>query len=335
MVLKSVLLALCLILWAPLASVAQSPDIGSGLSIVPAITEKVVSAGQLTLLPITVTNITDRAQAVNVSFASFAPLDPVIDDKTRSRFDASSWLATDTPKMLLGPRESKNLEIRITPPGDAGAGGHYATAVFRVLAEGELPDSSSTAVRPEIKALLLLTVPGDINELAEAEYIYPAWFSQNRQRTVALELLNRGNVHLLPTAKVQIKNLSGQVVKELSLPAKLVVPGTATRLDSLWAGAGPGIYRLNYSVTYGSPQRQLSYLSPPVLVLPAIWLQILVLAAVAIIIRGVLPPIMRRLMPKKRRFASDITGEPNIHIAREGLEVAERQSKLKDHSRRR
>lgn len=335
MIVKSALLALSLMLLTPLSSSAQSPDIGSGLSIVPAITEKVVSAGQLTLLPITVTNITDRAQAVTVSFASFAPVDPVIDDKARSRFYASSWLAADPPQILLGPRESKSLEIRITPPADAGAGGHYATAVFRVLAEGELPDSSSTAVRPEIKALLLLTVPGDINELAEAEYIYPAWFNQNRQRTVAVELMNRGNVHLLPTAEVQIKDLSGQLVQELSLPAKLVIPGTAVWLDSPWTDARPGIYRAHYSVTYGSPKRQLSYVSPPILILPAIWLQILVIAVVAVTARLVLPPIMRRLMPRKRRFASDITGEPNIHIAREGLEAAERQSKLKDRSRRR
>lgn len=312
---------------------AQTPKIG--LSIVPAINERVVAAGQLAVTTIRVTNLAKEPQAVTLEFRPLAPIDPVIDGQARVRYDASSWLSAEFTEFLLAPEESQEIDIRIEPPSDAGPGGHYASLVFKAINDPE-PESevSSTHITPEVISLLMLTVPGNIFELIEAEFHSPSWFSQGRHRNFTIDLTNLGNVHILPTVNLSLRTTGGDEAAQFTLPPKLSIPGTATTLRQAWSDPPPGIYKARYQITYGSPQKAVTAESGWFVVLPALWIQLVVLGGLALGLRAGLPPLFRRFMKKRTKFSTDITGEPNITIERQKIEDVERMGRLKDKSRR-
>lgn len=308
----------------------------SGLSINPAITEKVVAAGQLSVAPVSITNIATKHSLVRVEFRSLAPIDEVIDDTARQRYDATSWLETLTPEFILAPGETQIIDIRINPPHDAGAGGHYANVVFRVLSTSQSAHSQTTAhVSPELKAVFFLTVPGDIQELAVADFRSPNWHGWGGSPAFSADISNIGTIHLLPTVRVTLKTLAGQDIAQLNLPPKLLIPGTRSSLSANWSTPIPGVYRADYMVSYGSPIQQIAHRSGLFIIWPAAWIQVVGGLIGLTAARLVLPPIMRRLTRRRIRFAKDLTGEPQLQINRENLERLSSSKQVKDTSRRR
>ena len=253
------------------AAVLSQQDEPLGLSVVPALSDYVVAPGQLSLKEINVTNITDIDLPIRIGFRSITPVDAVVDNVDRDRFDASAWLSVDGDSLILKPGQTKTVEVRIQPPSDAGAGGHYATVVFRVL-NGFNANNSLTASSPEISSLLFLTVPGNIEEAANLSYSSPGLVQFNKTRHFSINFTNVGNVHILPTATISVEKIGGGEVAQLSAQPKLVIPGTTSVLDTSWIPDDPGIYRAKYKVTYGTASRTEAHTSQWFIVLPSLWI---------------------------------------------------------------
>jgi hypothetical protein len=295
----------------------------------------VVVAGQLTLVPITITNQSQSPRAIEISFRPLAPIDQVIDESARARYDATSWLSVDNTDLLLATGESQIVPIRVKPPSDAGPGGHYANVVFRVLNDPLAgSDVNNAAINPELTSILFLTVPGDISEIAEADFSHPSLIAQSSPRNFGVELANIGTVHLLPTIYVSLVQLSGHEIERLTTPPKLSLPGTRVNLSADWADPPPGIYRAKYSVSYGSPLKRIDYVSGVFIVLPALWIQLVLIGTLLVGLRFIVPAIFRRLPTRRLQLAKDLTGEPNIRISREKIENTDQLSNLKDVSKK-
>lgn len=320
-----------------MVTAAQAQDSNRiGLTINPALSERVVTAGQLTLTTIDVTNISQQPQAVSVSFRPIAPIDPVTDESARSRYDATSWLSVDSRQFLLAPGESRPISLRINPPDDAGPGGHYANVVFRVLNDQNTSDSQSSArISPELSTVLFMTVPGNITESAQVDFTSPPTWNWSKNQEFNAAINNTGNIHLLPSGSVSISQLNGHEVEHLDFPAKLIIPGTSSSLVSEWTNPGPGLYRANFQIGYGSPLQFVNNTSHIIVILPAIWIQTIFLLMVLALIRWGGPPLLRRFKRRRVQFGYDLSGEPHLMMSREQVEQAANNTKLKDVSRKR
>ncbi|HEX9679330.1 MAG TPA: hypothetical protein VGA08_01805, partial [Candidatus Saccharimonadales bacterium] len=305
-----------------------------GLSVVPAISDTVVAGGQLTVKDITITNIADIALPVTVDFRALAPVDPISDEALRRRYDASAWITADQTELVLAPGESQTIQIRITPPVDAGPGGHYASVIFRAINSPQGGDSQTVA-SPEVASLLFLTVPGNITEQASIAYRSTGLISRRQDRSFGLEFTNQGNVHLLPTATVSLRQLSGHEVDRLTFTPKLVIPGTRASLTTTWRPTQPGIYRAVFNISYGSPSRSEEHTSGMIIVWPAVWIMVVLAAGLGVALRTGWSYLRRLTRRRRIKLSKDDTEPARLTTKADRLDDVVRSRELRDKSRRR
>lgn len=304
-------LVLGLVLLIPLKISAQTGEENVGLSVVPAIIEQPLTPGVSTTISIQVTNISDIPLAVRVGARPLAPLDPLTDESERSRYDASRWLTPLTPELVLETGETRAVQFTALPNPQAGPGGHYALLVFRVISPEPESASINALVNPEITSIILLTLPGAIEESAKLELIKPQWY-WTPQQELSLNLTNTGNVHILPQSQFVITNLAGETLTTIATASRLVLPGTVSQFKADWQPQSWGLYRLRAETSFGTPLTLLSSDRYLLIVWPPIWVQSVavgLLVALALVTRQSLR-LLRQKIRRPRRFARDSSDQP-------------------------
>ncbi len=194
----SMLIVACVCVVALFLSRSVGAQQEIGLQIAPAILDVSARPGQQTETSVTVTNTSAQPIAVSVMMRPVAPTDEALDVASTQRYDVSTWVEPSLSELVLGPGEAQAVSIRVTPPADAVPGGQYGNVVFRVLNQSDEPDGSGVAVYREAAAVLLVTVPGQLEEQVDIETVNTqAWVFGG---AVDQEYLvrNTGNVHVAP-----------------------------------------------------------------------------------------------------------------------------------------
>jgi len=279
----------------------------AGLSILPAIIDHPVNPGKTSGFSVGVTNITQRPLAVTTDVKLLAEIYQQVDDSIRYRYDASSWISPELPDFILKPGQTRAVSFSAEPPADAGPGGHYAKIHFRVVNGAVDRPDSSTLIYPEVSALVLMSVPGEVEETLELKLSRPAILSFNPSRTITVELANTGNIHVIPSGTISFADGTSRMHASLALEPRLVLPGTTTAQSFDWRPAEGGIYTALADISYGTPLSQLRQSSSIFIVLPAWWVVLVVMAAVPITVRFGLNQAAKRVKPKRRVLASDKT----------------------------
>lgn len=247
---------------------AQSSNAESaqGIQISPTLYELNAEKGKTYELNLNVMNVTLGNLVYSTSVDDFGSSDEtgspqiMVDSQLPESSSIRSWLPT-IPSFLLKPRESKKISVQITIPDNAEPGGHYGVLRF----SGAAPELDNTGVglSASAGALILIRVDGEISEFASLESFNAiknnkqSSFFENGPIDFAVRVNNQGNVHVKPSGDIQITDMFGGLVENISInnvePRSNVLPDSIRRFDvklnKEWMF---GVYTANLSLAYGT-----------------------------------------------------------------------------------
>lgn len=216
-----------LLLSYPLAAVAQTAQapVGNGFRITPVRESYVIEKGTSKVLTIGVTNPSDTPLKAHPVVNDFIPsedesgsprliLDP---DTVLPRNDFKS-LVSPLEDFIIPPRQEVRIDVTISVPTYAEAGGYYGAIRFVPIIPTE--EGRNVALTASIGTIVLVTVPGelrqqlDLVQFSTAQNGSPRGFLVGGNVSVLTRLKNSGNIHVQPFGKAQIQNIFGKTVHE-------------------------------------------------------------------------------------------------------------------------
>jgi len=186
------------------------------------------------------------------------------------------WVEFTSREFDLAAGETKKLDFKINVPADAEPGGHYGTIFF----QPKMTEGGNIGAYPRVGALLLIKVKGNITEHASVEsFELPAENITNDAVTFVTRIKNNGNVHILPTGRIELYDETGKLLENVGqepvldgqgnivsyrqvnyLPFNIeggrALPGQIRRYETIWQREGSGgKIKAELKASYGdSPQ---------------------------------------------------------------------------------
>lgn len=149
-------------------------------------------------------------------------------------YSLAKWINVEPKEFSLAPKEEKIIKFLISVPENAEPGGHYGT----IIAGAKVvvgPGATGAAIIPRIGSVVLLTVPGAIEEkLVVKDFRVPSLYFDHGPIPFSISFENTGTVHVRPVALVTITDLRGKKVAELKLPQNNVLPKAVRKFDVSW-----------------------------------------------------------------------------------------------------
>jgi len=124
-------------------------------------------------------------------------------------YSLSSYLSFETNRVDLEPGETKTVIITARNRQDLTPGGHYAAVIARQVQN----DSSETTIAPAVSTLIYLRkVGGEIYNLSLDSLSWPRTISFSYPSTITALFQNEGNIHLVPTGRMEVTDLFGRML---------------------------------------------------------------------------------------------------------------------------
>lgn len=232
-----------------------------------------------------------------------------IDDNGDTRFEAKdtyseivNWITIpeEDAKGIIKPNESKQINYKITVPGNAPAGGQYAVIIVKTYDDVE---SDIKQVYQMTQAVYAEVVGETIRGGEVISTNLPTiLFSGNL--TASATIRNDGNVHASAKHILKVFPLFGDeelfTNEENPENSSVIMPG-ASRLTSIAWESTPvaGIFRVKYSVEFEGVKNELEKI---VIVCP-LWLLIVIVLFIATIIYRLLTSAKPSKKTKKESSA--------------------------------
>jgi len=228
-----------LVLFAILASAltVSAPTVHAvgGLSIGPFLQEVTLKQGQPeTSFLVTVTNTTATDLPLRLTVVDFGAADATggvnflsTTDELEHRYGLASWMRLEKDVLVLKPGASQQVKVTIENRESLSPGGHYGAVVFRLDNSG-----SSAEIQPKVtftKAVSTLVLAKKLGgerrsiTLSNATWSGPPFVLP---REVKLRFINNGNVHVVPSGDVAIRDTFGRTLSEgkLNSSSTFVLP---------------------------------------------------------------------------------------------------------------
>ncbi len=215
----------------------------SALSVNPAIQDVTIDPGKVETRTISIENDEDVAQTYVIAIQKFIPKGELGQQEFLDQRDTSGlpeWMYVDKPEVTLAPGQKGTIQVAIRVPADAPAGGHYA-ALF--LARKQLAQEQ-VAMLPRLGILFFVQVNGALTEKLSLQSFQTDTDATYQHLPVGFRasILNEGNVHLMPTGSIRVKNMLGATVALIPVNAEAtrVMPGSGRVLMASWTKGKPG-----------------------------------------------------------------------------------------------
>ena len=170
-----------------------------------------------------------------------------------NRYSAASWIKLPYKNITIAAQEKTIVYLDIKVPEDALPGGHYAAVFFEGEGSGKASEGSASSIVPRVGALLYFRVAGDVNESAEVSKFFTPSFLEYGPITVNTAILNNGDVHIKPDAKIELYNMFGKKIDEVKLREKNIFPRTlSTYKNEVGKKWMVGKYTLKLVGSYGT-----------------------------------------------------------------------------------
>jgi|AntRauTorckE6833_2_1112554.scaffolds.fasta_scaffold00549_3 hypothetical protein len=288
---------------------------GNGFRVSPVTSELIVEAGQSETFTITIENPTESATTAVPIVNDFVAGDnedgealPILDESAPAPRNSFRSLVTQLEPLDLAPGETKELDVIISVPNDANAGGYYG--IVRFVPEN-LNEEGNVTLSASVGSIALVRVPGDLTErvdlvsLSASQDEEQKSFFTGGDVSILTRLRNSGDIHLAPFGKIQIKNMFGDTVESFELnnttPRANILPDTTRRfVDELdndsWFGRYTIEANLGYQQGSGEPiTAQSTFWYLPV------WVLIAVFVGLAAIALGIVSFVNRRGLKKRSK----------------------------------
>ncbi len=206
----------------------------------PVIMDHDLSPGMTVSGKIMVTNESDGQQTYYTSFSTFIAEGEEGHQQFLQAEDDQvgipSWFELSETAIVVQPKNSKELEYKITVPPNAEPGGHYA-ALFLSTSPETSEKTSSVGLSSKTGILFLIRVEGDITESASLKsFTVERPMFDHLPAVMSLRLENTGNVHIRPQGVLTVRNMWGGIVARVPANPKnsAVLPHSIRRLDTWW-----------------------------------------------------------------------------------------------------
>ncbi len=207
------------------------------LSVNPAIQDVTVDPGKVETRIISIENDEAVAQTYVVAIQKFLPKGEMGQQEFLDARDTSGlpeWMYVDKPEVTLQPGQKGTLQVAIRVPADAKAGGYYA-ALF--LSRKQLAQEQ-VAMLPRLGILFFVQVNGALTEKMSLQGFQTDSDATYERLPVGFRatIVNEGNVHLVPSGSIRVKNMFGATVATIPFNADSgrVMPGSSRVLSASW-----------------------------------------------------------------------------------------------------
>ncbi|MEO5950599.1 MAG: DUF916 domain-containing protein [Candidatus Saccharimonadales bacterium] len=235
------------------------------LKVSPVRTDIEIKPGENKTVKTTVTNLTSLPITVSPIENDFVSGDErgtpslILDANTYAPTHSLKRFMTPLPSVTIPPKQAKTINVVITVPLSAQAGGYFGAIRFAPTS----PDGGGQVnLSASVASLILLSVPGNtVEKLALTNFdiqqngMTGSNFSSldNLQATVRFE--NKGNIQIGPFGKVSVKQ-GDKVVYDTDFntkdPRDVILPDGARRWDIPLSNTGGfGQYTVIATFTYG------------------------------------------------------------------------------------
>jgi len=237
------------------------------ITISPPLIEAEMRRGEVGALKFKVYNDTEQAKIYYLSKGDFkaqgedGQAEFFEEGTMDENFSLSSWIDLPGKQVVLEKGQWAEVALTIEVPGTAEPGGHYGAIFFSDLPSWLPKDGSSgVSVGARMAALILAKVEGEIDEQGRIEDFYV-----NEKKSLyshlpisfSVRFSNQGNVHLKPRGEIEISNMLGGKLVEITqietvdeqgevievekldfLPVNLaqknVLPQSSRRFEAVW-----------------------------------------------------------------------------------------------------
>lgn len=182
-----------------------------------------------------------------------------VDEAVSGRWSLASWISVSPKQILVPAGQTRTIDLLVSIPQSALAGGHYAMVTYSPVVEGTL-SGTGTAINPQVGSLVYLKVVGDVIEAVNLkEFKVKNKFAYYGPIDLFAEIENLGDVHLRPIGKLAVANWLNDEVFSQNLEEKNIFPFASRTYD--WTVPGKwrlGRYAARLTATAGEAQIPLS-----------------------------------------------------------------------------
>lgn len=284
-----------------LAQNNENETSGNGLRITPVRQEFILAPGQSESYEIEVTNISGGAISVVTVVNDFESDDEtgqpsiIVDPDQETAFSLKNYVSYPDP-FLLKAGESRKVTINLDLPDDANPGGRFGVVRFAVGTEDQ--DIANIALAASVGSLLLVSVPGDVQEGMELGFVEArqtksngssrsSSFFETAPDKIAVNLKNTGNSILKPIGRVAVKNMFGKEVASYEFNGGQlrgnVLPQSARTFEDTVSGLGRiGRFTIEANLSYGEGGGNIITAKTTFWIIP--WKVLLIILAVLVLL---------------------------------------------------
>ena len=196
--------------------------------------------------------------SVQITDLWYSPItnEKIFSEPGTSPRSAANWIQFVPEHFEVAARGTQKMKAIVTPPADA-RGGYYATLF--VVSKPQLSfDRSQTRngkgvfTNMRLGCLVLLSAEGTEDFKIEISNVKLTPPSANAGLDFTFDLLNSGNTHVFPVARVAVLDSQKKLVGKAQSDEKRFLPGQKDSIHVGWTGSLPaGRYTALLSVTYG------------------------------------------------------------------------------------
>lgn len=293
------------------------------LKVSPVRSDIKINPGQKKTVETIVTNLTDKEILIRAVTNDFIAGDErgtpalILDEKEFAPTHSLKRFLGPLEDVKIAPGEAKSINVDITVPKDAQAGGYFGAVRFAPSAP---EDGGQVNLSASVASLILLRVPGDIVEKLELTDFEvqqggsaKAFFSSSNDLQAAFRFKNDGNVQVGPFGKISVTNdlKDDELVYDTDFNVKdlrdVVLPDSARRWDVPLKEIGSfGKYTVSATFTYGEKNQTVeatkSFWVVPWAVIIGVVVAVLILIALIVGIVLFLKGYKKRILRGRGRF---------------------------------
>jgi len=241
------------------------------LKMSPVRTDVTINPGEKKTVKITVTNPSDGSVTVDPVENDFVAADE--SGAPALILNADQYAPTHSLKRFMKPlskvtipaHKSKTVDVLITVPKDAQAGGYFGAVRFVPVASA---DGGQVNLTTNVASLILLTVPGNVVEKlnltdfnVQQNGKNGSLFTTPDNLQISARFENKGNVQVAPFGKITVKS-GDKVVYEADFnnqdPRDMVLPDSARRWNIPLKDIGTfGHYTVTATFSYGKSNQSV------------------------------------------------------------------------------
>ncbi|MFH1522841.1 MAG: hypothetical protein ABIE43_03410 [Patescibacteria group bacterium] len=275
-------------------SISNNSPIEDDVLLSPSKVELFLEPGESTIRNLNLVNRTQEKLSFEIIVEDFSGDDvastKLLGDKI-GNYSLKNYLKPEIKEFSLNSKEKITLPINIDIPVEAEPGGLYGAVIAQVkLADNDydnnkLDSHDQINIISRLALLFFVRIEGDLHEEG-----YLKSFHSNKkifkEGKVEFSIFfeNKGNVHLNPYGKIDIKNIFGKKIEEINIEPWFVMPGFIRKsIVNLDKELIPGYYRAEISLYRGYGIDIIDKLSIGFWIMP--WrILIMILFSIAIIL---------------------------------------------------